>query len=192
MVWAVVAVVLVVVVVSGALLASARRTRRLQRQFGPEYGRTVAQVGEQHAAEEELLERTKRREQLAIVPLSEDDQRVFSQRWKATQARFVDEPATAVEDADRLIGDVMGVRGYPVENFEQQAAVVSVDHPDVVAEYRAGHRLAEANGRQQASTEDLRQAMVHYRALFERLVAATDHQSDAAESPQAPQPEVTQ
>jgi hypothetical protein len=178
--------------VSGALLASARRTRRLQRQFGPEYGRTVAQIGEQHAAEEELLERTKRREQLAIVPLSEHDQQVFSQRWKATQARFVDEPATAVEDADRLIGDVMGVRGYPVENFEQQAADVSVDHPDVVAEYRAGHRLAEANSRQQASTEDLRQAMVHYRALFERLVAATGQQSEATESPQGPQPEVTQ
>ena len=173
-------------------MASARRTRRLQRQFGPEYGRTVAQVGERHAAEEELLERTKRREQLAIVPLSEHDQRVFSQRWKATQARFVDEPATAVEDADRLIGDVMGVRGYPVENFEQQAADVSVDHPDVVAEYRAGHRLAEANDRQQASTEDLRQAMVHYRALFERLVAATDQQPEATESPQAHQPEVTQ
>jgi hypothetical protein len=192
MVWAVVAVVLVVVVVSGALLASARRTRQLQRRFGPEYGRTVAEVGEQHAAEEELLRRTKRRERLAIVPLSERDQRVFSQRWKATQARFVDDPATAVEEADRLIGDVMVVRGYPVENFEQQAADVSVDHPDVVAEYRAGHRLAEVNGRQQASTEDLRQAMVHYRALFERLVTATDQPSEVPEkSLQARQPEVT-
>ena len=191
MVWAVVAIVLVIIVVSGALLASARRTRRLQRQFGPEYGRTLAQVGDQQAAEEELLERTKRRQQLVIVPLSEHEQAVFSQRWKATQARFVDEPATAVEDADRLIGDVMCVRGYPVENFEQQAADVSVDHPDVVAEYRAGHLLAQANTRQQASTEDLRQAMVHYRALFERLVSATGHQS-AAEAPQAEQREVTQ
>lgn len=176
---AAVAVAVVVVVVSGVVWASARRTRELQRQFGPEYGRTVATVGEQQEAEDELRRRTKRREQLTILPLSESDQRAFSQRWEATQARFVDTPAIAVEDADRLISDVMTVRGYPVENFEQQAADVSVDHPEVVAEYRAGHRLAGANGPQQASTEDLRRAIVHYRALFKALVTDTDKQSEA-------------
>jgi hypothetical protein len=136
----------------------------------------VEQFGDHHAAEEELRERTKRREKLSISSLSAEERAVFSSRWDATQARFVDQPATAVDEADRLIADVMRARGYPVETFEQQAADVSVDHPDVVAEYRAGHAIAEANGRQQASTEDLRQAMVHYRALFDSLVAeANEH-----------------
>jgi hypothetical protein len=170
MVWAIVAVVVVVVLVGAALLARVRRTRQLQSRFGPEYGRTVEQLGDHDAAERELRDRTKRRERLTITPLSGEERKVFLSRWDATQARFVDQPATAVGDADRLIADVMRVRGYPVETFEQQAADVSVDHPDVVAEYRAGHAIAEANDRQQASTEDLRQAMVHYRALFERLV----------------------
>lgn len=180
MVWAIVAVVVVVVVVGAALWARARRTRQLQSRFGPEYGRTVERFGDHNAAEAELRERTKRREKLPITPLSNEDREVFSARWDATQARFVDEPATAVQDADRLIGDVMRVRGYPVENFEQQAADVSVDHPDVVAEYRAGHRIAEANDRQDASTEDLRQAMVHYRALFRSLVTEIPEHAEGA------------
>jgi hypothetical protein len=176
MVWAIVAVIVVVIVVGAALWARARRTRQLQSRFGPEYGRVVEQFGDHHAAEEELRERTKRREKLSISSLSAEERAVFSSRWDATQARFVDQPATAVDEADRLIADVMRARGYPVETFEQQAADVSVDHPDVVAEYRAGHAIAEANGRQQASTEDLRQAMVHYRALFDSLVAeANEH-----------------
>jgi hypothetical protein len=179
MVWAIVAVVIVVVVVAGALSFRARRTRQLRSRFGPEYGRAVEQFGDHTAAEQELRQRAKRREQLTITPLDPQDQQVFSSRWDATQARFVDEPATAVADADRLIADVMRVRGYPVETFEQRAADVSVDHPHVVSEYRAGHAIAEANDRQRASTEDLRQAMVHYRALFETLVS--DETNDAAE-----------
>jgi hypothetical protein len=180
MVWAIVAVVVVVVVIGGALWARVRRTRQLQRRFGPEYGRTVERFGEPHAAERELIERTRRREQLVITALSDEERMTFSSRWDATQARFVDDPAAAVADADRLIADVMRVRGYPVEGFEQQAADVSVDHPEVVAEYRAGHRIAEANDRQQASTEDLRQAMVHYRALFQSLVTETPEHAEGA------------
>jgi FtsZ-interacting cell division protein ZipA len=177
-VWAIVAIVVVVILVGGALWARARRTQQLRDRFGPEYGRTVEELGDHHAAEENLRERVKRREQLAITPLSAEERRVFSTRWDETQARFVDEPATAVGDADRLIADAMRARGYPVETFEQQAADVSVDHPEVVSEYRAGHAIADANGRQQASTEDLRQAMVHYRALFDRLVNETDEQPE--------------
>jgi hypothetical protein len=167
-------VAIVVVVVLLALLAffagRQRRSRRLQDKFGPEYDRTVEQTGDRRAAEAELRERAERRQKLDIIPLAPDAQARYIEAWRNTQARFVDEPAEATREADRLITSVMRDRGYPVDDFEQRAADISVDHPQVVDDYRAAHAIAAANDRSEASTEDLRQALVHYRSLFEELL----------------------
>lgn len=175
MAWVILAIVVIVAaVVIGWLWMRMQRTRRLQSAFGPEYDRTVrASDGDSSAAEAELQHRAKRREQFDIRPLSEQAQQEYTQRWREVQALFVDQPATAVNEADALIRDAMRERGYPVDEFDQRAADLSVDHPDVVEDYRAGHAIAAANSREQAGTEDLRQAMVHYRALFERLIGVT-------------------
>ena len=167
-----VAILIVVVLLAGlAFFASRqRRTRRLQDRFGPEYDRTVSEAGNRRAAESKLEERALRRERLQIVPLDPAARDRHVAAWHQTQARFVDEPAEAVREADRLITSVMRDRGYPIDDFEQRAADVSVDHPQVVDDYRAAHRVAEANDRSEASTEDLRQAFVHYRSLFEDLL----------------------
>ncbi len=130
----------------------------------------VEREGDAGAAEAELRRRERRREMFEIRSLPVEARREYSSRWRAVQTRFVDEPATAVGEADQLIGDAMRDRGYPVEDFDQRAADLSVDHPDVVEDYRAAHRIAIANRDEQASTEDLRQAMVRYRSLFLRLI----------------------
>jgi hypothetical protein len=117
-----------------------------------------------------LAARQERVQQLHLRPLPADEQRRYAEAWRRTQARFVDDPAGAINEADTLIGRVMQARGYPVGDFEARAADLSVDHPQVVRNYRAAHQLAQASGRGQASTEDLRQALVHYRALFEELL----------------------
>jgi len=175
MAWVIVAVVVVVAIAALAWMwARMQRTKRLQGRFGPEYGRTLHRTGDTGAAEEELERREQRREEFDIRPLAPEAQRRYGERWRAVQARFVDEPASAVGDADKLIGEAMRDRGYPVEDFDQRAADLSVDHPDVVENYRAAHRIAVANSSQSASTEDLRQAMVHYRSLFERLIGANE------------------
>jgi cytoskeletal protein RodZ len=172
MAWVILAIVVVVaVIVIAWLWARMRRTRRLQNRFGSEYDRTVqASSGDSSEAEAELLRRERRHDQFYIRPLSAEAQKGYATRWRRVQARFVDEPATAVGEADVLIGEAMQERGYPVEDFDQRAADLSVEHPDVVEDYRAAHGIALANSGQKASTEDLRQAMVHYRALFERLI----------------------
>jgi hypothetical protein len=163
-----VAVALVVVL---ALVASRQmRSRRLRERFGPEYDRTVAEAGDRKQAEARLQGRTERRQRLDIVPLDPADRDRYVEAWRQTQARFVDEPAEATREADRLITDVMRKRGYPIDDFEQRAADVSVDHPQVVDDYRAAQAIAAANERSEASTEDLRQALVHYRSLFEELL----------------------
>jgi hypothetical protein len=167
-------VAILVVIVLLALLAffagRQRRSRRLQDRFGPEYDRTVSEAGDRRAAEAELVERTERREQFDIVPLEPEARARYVEAWRHTQAQFVDEPAEATREADRLITSVMRDRGYPVDDFEQRAADLSVDHPQVVDDYRAAHAIAAANDRSEASTEDLRQALVHYRSLFEDLL----------------------
>jgi hypothetical protein len=167
-------VAILVVIVLLALLAffagRQRRSRKLQETFGPEYDRTVTETGDRRAAEAELLERTERREQFDIVPLEPEARDRYVEAWRHTQAQFVDEPAEATREADRLITSVMRDRGYPVDDFEQRAADLSVDHPQVVDDYRAAHAIAAANDRSEASTEDLRQALVHYRSLFEDLL----------------------
>jgi hypothetical protein len=167
-------VAILVVIVLLALLAffagRQRRRRKLQETFGPEYDRTVSETGDRRAAEAELLERTGRREGFDIVPLEPEARARYVEAWRNTQAQFVDEPAEATREADRLITSVMRDRGYPVDDFEQRAADLSVDHPQVVDDYRAAHAIAAANDRSEASTEDLRQALVHYRSLFEDLL----------------------
>ena len=166
----VILIVLALLVVLALVAGRRRRSHRLREQFGPEYDRTVAQAGDRKEAESELEERTTRRQQLDIVPLDPADRARYLEAWRQTQARFVDEPAEATREADRLITAVMRDRGYPVDDFEQRAADVSVDHPQVVDDYRAAQAIAAANERSEASTEDLRQALVHYRSLFEELL----------------------
>lgn len=174
----VVAAAIVLAVIAGVLTRKRSRTTGLQERFGPEYERAVEQRGKKSAAEEELAERERKREQLDIVPLSPEARSRYAESWRTVQGRFVDDPSGAVKDADRLVTEVMRERGYPIDDFEQRAADISVDHPQVVENYRAGHAiyLSQRNG--DAGTEDQRQAFVHYRALFEELL---DTREPAAE-----------
>jgi hypothetical protein len=169
-------IVVVILLVLGAVLGFVffrqQRTKKLRERFGPEYERAVREVGGRDEAEAELEKRQKRVEQLEIHSLSSEEREQFSRRWKAAQARFVDDPARAIGEADQLVMEVMEARGYPMGDFEQRAADISVDHPHVVRDYRAARKIALANERGEANTEDLRQAMVHYRSLFEELLDA--------------------
>ena len=176
---AIAAVVVLAVIVWSALRT--RRTRTLKEGFGPEYDRTVADAPSKREAEAELSDRQKRREELDVKPLSPGARERYVELWQATQARFVDDPGGAITEADLLIQQVMRERGYPVEDFEQRAADVSVDHPDVVNNYRAAHGISIAHEREKASTEDLRRAMVHYRSLFDDLLET--RQPAGAENP---------
>ena len=174
-VWIVIAVVAIVVV--AALLwgvVNRRRRQELQEGFGPEYERTVSEAPSRREAEAELRERRDRHGEFDIRPLSPQARDRYTQEWEATQARFVDAPEAAIRDADELIQSVMRERGYPVEDFDQRAADLSVDHPDVVENYRHGHDLARRTVRGEGDTESLRQALVHYRALFEELLVTKD------------------
>lgn len=172
-VWIVIAVAAVVVLAAIAwYLRNERRRRELQERLGPEYDRTVAEAPTRREAESELLERVERREELEIRPLSEQARTRYVQAWEAAQARFVDDPEGAIGEADELIQSAMRERGYPVEDFEQRSADLSVDYPHVVEHYREGHGIARRSIRGEADTESLRQAMVHYRALFAELVGA--------------------
>jgi hypothetical protein len=148
-----------------------RRTDELRGRYGPEYDRVVRERGDRRRAEAILEQREKRVEQLAIRPLPADERARFAEAWRSDQARFVDDPSRAVAEADRLVADLMMARGYPVGDFEQRAADISVDHPKVVENYRIAHDIALRERRGEASTEDLRNAMVHYRALFDDLLA---------------------
>jgi len=172
--WIVVIVVVVVLLIAAALLLPRLRTRRLQEQFGPEYQRTVRSAGEQREAERDLQERAKERKQLEIRPLDPGARDAYAQRWRTVQEQFVDSPVQAVGEADQLVQEVMGQRGYPVGDFEQRARMVSVDHADVVSEYHVAHEISLRNQRGDASTEQLREAMVHYRTLFAELLDGGD------------------
>jgi hypothetical protein len=149
-----------------------RRTERLRTQFGEaEYARAIEKDGGRRHAEATLEGRAQRVEAFHLRPLGTGDRARFVESWRAVQSRFVDGPADAVTEADRLLGDVMSTRGYPVSDFEQRAADISVDHPLVLENYRTAHEIALRQTKGQASTEDLRQAMVHYRTLFEELIS---------------------
>lgn len=169
----IIVIVVAIVIVAAVIIASVRksRTARLRRKFGDaEYERAVAERGDRARAEEMLEKVTRRVSAFHLRPLTDADRARFQEAWARVQARFVDGPAAAVTEADQLLGDVMAARGYPVSDFETRAADISVDHPTVVQNYRAGHEIAVRHLKGQASTEDLRRAMIHYRTLFEDLV----------------------
>jgi hypothetical protein len=172
--WAWILIVVAAAIVLLALLASVMAKRRqragLQDRFGPEYDRTVERAGKRRGAEAELAERERQRQRLDIVPLQPEARDRYAESWRSVQARFVDDPTSAVGDADRLVSDVMKERGYPMDDFDQRAADISVDHPHVVENFRAGHEIYLRTNRGQADTEALRQAFVHYRALFDELL----------------------
>jgi hypothetical protein len=151
---------------------SASRTRALRTHFGPEYERAIQSAGNRRQAEAELRARKRRVDKLRLRELAEAERARYLEGWQSVQARFVDEPRKAVADADRLVGEVMNDCGYPMEDFEQRAADVSVDHPQVITHYRAAHQVATRDGDFPASTEELRTALLHYRALFEDLLSA--------------------
>jgi hypothetical protein len=177
-IWIVIVIIVVVLVIAALVAVPAMRRRRLQQQFGPEYGRTVESTGDRRAAERDLQERTQRRKELEIRPLDPVARDAYFQRWRSTQERFVDAPAQAVDEADTLVQQVMRERGYPVGDFDQQARDVSVDHAGVVTEYHAAHDISQRSARGEASTEQLREAMVHYRTLFAELLDGGDAAAD--------------
>jgi hypothetical protein len=166
--------VVAVLVVAGIVLVlqaqKKRQTDELRGRFGSEYDRAVAESGDRTRAERELQSREKRVERLQLRPLAETERGQYAERWRSVQAQFVDDPGGAVKQADSLVNDVMTSRGYPMGEFDQRSADISVDHPQVVANYRAARGVADRNEQGQANTEDLRQAMVHYRELFDELL----------------------
>jgi hypothetical protein len=147
-----------------------RRSRTLRSRFGPEYDHAIREYGGQSKAEEALVARQKRMEKIHVHPLSRDERERFADEWHDVQGRFVDDPPGSIQEADRLVCEVMRARGYPMSDFDRRAADLSVDHPQVVRTYRAAHGIAVRHGKGQASTEDLRQALVYYRELFEELL----------------------
>lgn len=184
--WLVIAGVVVVALIAVVIVLTLRswNTQRLKSRFGPEYARAVDQEGRQ-AAEAELQQREKRVKQYEIKPLTPADQTRFVESWRNVQTQFVDDPGKACTDADQLLGEVMSVRGYPVGDFEQQSADVSVEHPAVVENYRKAHEIAVRHSQGKAGTEELRQAMVAYRSLFDELVGQTQPAPETADHPQA-------
>jgi hypothetical protein len=176
--------IVALLVVTGAVVVFAmqndKKRRDLREGFGPEYHQTLSRTGSRSEAERELKERQKRVSSFDLKPLMSADAARFSDEWRRTQERFVDDPKAAIGDADRLVQDVMKARGYPMSDFDQRAADVSVDYPEVVQNYRQGHRVAQANERGEANTEDLRQAVIHYRALFVELLETEDATAETA------------
>ena len=170
---------LIAVVILAALAAAAwfitreqrrKQSQRLRQRFGPEYARVVSERGDRTKAEAELRARERRVERLKLVALTAEDAAKFSQAWAALQVRFVDNPRGVVVEADGLVRDLMVKRGYPMADFEHRAADISVEHPSVVEAYRSARAIAVRGQAGQASTEELRQAMVYYRTLFDELL----------------------
>jgi len=161
---------LIIGVVIAMAVTRAQRTKRLKERFGPEYERAVNEMGDKRQAEEELDARLAHVNTLKIRPLTAEEVNRYALEWQKTQTEFVDEPLTALQKADRLIREVMKTRGYPVEDFEQRAADISVDYPELVTDYRGLHLIAIKEKDEDVSTEEMRQAMVHGRALFENLI----------------------
>lgn len=166
----VVIVVVLLVVAAGAVVATRQRSRRLREKYGPEYDRLLEERGNRREAERELTAREKRHRDLELRPLDPRARERFTESWTEVQSRFVDAPEEATAQAQRLVVIVMRERGYPTENFDQELADLSVEHASTLDHFRAAHGLSEKAASGQASTEELRQALVHYRALFEELL----------------------
>lgn len=168
---------ILIVIVAAIIVAAAvtvmmrqRRTATLRERFGPEYDRAIGESDNQRAAEAELRARERQRAQFDIRPLPEAARVRFAEQWRLVQERFVDQPSEASSEADQLVSRVMAERGYPMGDFASQADLISVDHPDVVENYRIAHAIHERAAARQASTEDLRVALLRYRSLFEVLL----------------------
>jgi len=173
--------VVIAVVIAAALAAAAylawtqARTRRLRRRFGPEYDRALESEGGRAAAERELLAREQRHQELELRDLDPRQREHYREQWIRVQERFIDSPEAAVEQADRLVTVVMGDRGYPTRGFEEKITHLSVEHGRTLEHYRRGHEISHRAQGKESSTEELRQAMVHYRALFEDLLPVPAH-----------------
>ena len=167
-------VIAAIVLIGGAVtwyvIQQDKRRRQVRDEFGPEYHRTLARTGDRDKAQKELEERKKRVSRFDLKTLPREVAERFRNEWRRIQERFVDEPKTATTEADGLVQQVMNQCGYPMAEFDQRAADISVDHPDVVQNFRRAHQISQANERGEASTEDLRQAFVYYRALFLELL----------------------
>jgi hypothetical protein len=187
--WLVVSAVVVIVLLAIAAWFFSQRKKqseRLQQRFGAEYDRTMGELGGRTKAESELKTREKRVEHLTITPLAPGEAARFSQAWNALQGRFVDNPKGAVVQADQLVRELMLKRGYPMGDFERRAADISVDHPAVVENYRAAQAIAARDERGQADTEELRQAVVHYRVLFDEMLEVREAKQEALPAKQMP------
>jgi hypothetical protein len=184
--WIVIAACVVIVVgtVIGAIIAviSRRRTERLKQHYGSEYRRLVDEAGDPKAAENELTARERANKKLDIVPLTASALTDFNNRWQRLQTTFVDDPARALGEADRLVNEVMRERGYPVDDFDRRAADISVQHPQIVENYRAAHGIHQSQQDGNISTEQQREAFVHYRALFETLLVASEQPGTTQEA----------
>jgi FtsZ-interacting cell division protein ZipA len=174
----VILVLLIVLGVGGLIRARRQRSQRLQERFGPEYDHMISLAKDETEAERELEERIARVEALNIRSLNAKEVDQYSLEWQQTQREFVDEPLKALQHADGLIQQVMKAKGYPVEDFEQRAADISVDYPELVKDYRGLHRIAAKEIKERVTTEDMRQAMVHGRALFESLIKQEPKEDD--------------
>jgi len=161
-----------VIAILGWYLLRERRSKQLRSQFGPEYEFAMREFGNKNKAEDALAARQKRREKIHVRPLSHEEHDRFAADWHDVQGRFVDDPPGSIEEADRLVSNVMRARGYPMSEFDHRAEDLSVDYPHVVRNYRAAHAIAERQGRGEVSTEDLRKAFVYYRDLFDELLEA--------------------
>lgn len=196
MIVAAVAVAAVALTASYLSMRQRNRTGRLRDQFGPEYDRAVSEHGSRGDAESALIDRQRRVERLRLRDLSQEERSRFSSSWKSVQERFVDDPPAAVNDAQDLVDEAMQARGFPMADFDQKAADISVEHPYVVENYHAAREIADASERGDADTEQLRQGMVHYRSLFTELVnkggqpsTATDRRRDDHDGRAERQPE---
>ncbi len=179
--WIILAVVVLIALVAlaASVIYRKRQSHRLEQRFGPEYGRAVDEFGSRTKAESELMTREKRVEKLNIVPLTPSEAARFGQAWRVLQGGFVDNPQGVVAQADQLVRELLLKRGYPMGDFERRAADISVDHPAVVDNYRAAQAIAARDRRGEADTEELRKAVVYYRALFDELLEVNEAKREA-------------
>ena len=167
---AIIVIIAAVLIAAAVIISRRRKSEHLKQHFGPEYERTVKMQGDSRKAEAVLIDREKRVEKLTIRQLPPADRERYATEWAAVQRRFVDDPSTAVTQADKLVTNVMAARGYPMGDFDQRAADLSVTYPTLVQNYRSAREVAQRHAQGQSSTEDLRRAMVHYRSLFDELL----------------------